>query len=251
MTSNKKFTTRVEPYFYPTKECYMLYSSDQTLSTNTEISILDADSVKNDFGFMLLCDNFKKSVREASNYYKSNYHIDIGYKGTLIQKDYLKSFIVHPISSKIGLGVSTLDTIKAGAYIGEYVGERLAKHISPSDTTYIFLNHDGTSTDAKYYGNIARFFSHCPNEDDNDQILTANILAIVIPINSVDKLFFKASRDIKAFEPLCWDYGGKYSFGEDTEFLDKDTYLPIEEYNQDESKDFLLQELSIATEEQF
>lgn len=233
-----RFETKVKPYFYPSKECYMPYSPDHILSIDTEISTLGVDYVKENFGFELLCDNFKKSARELYHFYKKEYQIDIGYKGSLIPTDYLNAFIVHPISSKFGLGVSSSHAIKIGSYVGEYVGERISGHNSVFDTTYIFLNHDGSSTDAKDYGNIARFISHCPSEHSNNQILTSNLIAITNPFKSSEKLFFKASRDIKEFEPLCWDYGEKYSFSKDTEFLDKDTYLPIGESNTDDYKDF-------------
>ena len=149
----------------------------------------------------------------------------------ITKKNTLNLFVLHKTSSKTGFGISTYSALERGMVISEYIGERKASNLKLDDSSYVLINDDRTNIDAKKYGNVARFFNHCPNEHSNKQVLTANLM--IVPwktSDTVTKVFFITIRDIKAFEPLCWDYGPAYSFDSDIELLDANTYLPINDH---------------------
>ncbi len=45
-------------------------------------------------------------------------------------------------------------------------------------------------------------------------------------------LFFITIRDIKAFQPQCYDYGNKYTHSDNIELLNTITYLPMHEHDE-------------------
>ena len=144
-------------------------------------------------------------------------------------------FILHKISSKIGFTISTYSALKKGMVIAEYVGERKDAYIKIEDPSYLLINDDGMNIDAKDYGNAARFFHHCPSKHANKQVMTANLAIVPWKASeTVTKIFFITTRDIKAFEPLCWDYGDKFSFEQDVELLNSQSYEPLIDFNKDE-----------------
>jgi len=58
--------------------------------------------------------------------------------------------------------------------------------------------------------------------------MTANLAIVPWKVSeTVTKIFFITNRDIKAFEPLCWDYGDKFGFEHDIELLNAETYFPL------------------------
>ncbi len=189
-----------------------------------------------------MCDNLEKSVREAEKFRFEN-NIKTLFPKELINKvdsygietNTMDLFVLHKLSSKIGFGISTYAALKKGMVIAEYVGERKDAHIKIEDTSYLLINDDGTNIDGKDYGNAARFFHHCPSEHVDKQVMTAN-LAIVLwkTSEAVTKVFFITTRDIKAFEPLCWDYGDKFNFEHDVELLNSQSYEPLIDFNKDE-----------------
>ncbi|MGH8701187.1 MAG: SET domain-containing protein [Burkholderiales bacterium] len=103
-----------------------------------------------------------------------------------------------------GRGVFALRTIRKGAAILEYRGERIsytqANRRPDSDPanpfhTFLFELHDGNVIDAGVRGNAARWINHCcdpncePFEDD------------------AGRVFICARRTIRSGEELTYDYG--------------------------------------------
>lgn len=240
------FEKSVEPFYHNSKEfyhgsneCNIIYSPDRILSSKSQFSIAEAKQMKNKFGFKLLCDDLLKSVREAESFrFKQDithsfpkHLIEKGIKSYKVETNTRELFVLHKISEKIGFAISTYSALKKGMIIAEYVGERKSSDIKISDTTYLVLSNDGTNIDAKNYGNVARFFHHCPHEHVDKQVMTANIAMLPWQVSeTLIKPFFMTTRDIKAFEPLCWDYNDKYAFDHDVELLNAETYLPMTEF---------------------
>jgi hypothetical protein len=233
------FEKSVKPFYHSSKECNIIYSSSQIVSSKSQFSFLTTKQVKNNFGFKLLCDELSKSVREAENF-RFKQKITHSFPKSLTEKG-MKSygtetntrdlFIVHKVSAKIGFAISTYSALKEGVIVAEYVGERKPSDIKIFDTTYLALNNDGTNIDAKDYGNVARFFHHCPSDHTDKQVMTANLAILPWSVSeTLTKIFFITIRDIKAFEPLCWNYNDKYAFDHDVELLNAETYLPITEF---------------------
>ncbi len=239
---NSVFEKSVKPYYYSSAECYIAYSKDNVLSPKSEFSGLTPEKIKEIFGFKLLCDDLSKSVREAEKFrfekdiktpFPKNIAKEIDSYG--IETNAMNLFVLHKLSSKIGFGISTYAALKKGMVIAEYVGERKDAHTKIEDTSYLLINDDGTNIDAKDYGNAARFFHHCPSEHASKQVMTANLAIVPWKTSeTVTKIFFVAIRDIKAFEPLCWDYGDKFSFEHDVELLNSQSYEPLIDFNKDE-----------------
>ena len=234
----KPFYHISKEFYHDSKECNIIYSPDQILSSKSQFYIAEAKQVKNKFGFELLSDDLSKFVREAENFrFKQDIThsfpknlIEKGIKSYGVETNTRDLFVVHKISAKIGFAISTYSALKEGMIVAEYVGERKPSDIKISDTTYLALNDDGTNIDAKDYGNVARFFHHCPSDHTDKQVMTANIAILPWQVSeTLTKLFFMTTRDIKAFEPLCWDYNDKYAFDHEVELLNAETYLPITE----------------------
>ncbi|MFQ3306889.1 MAG: hypothetical protein ACI8ZF_000121 [Candidatus Midichloriaceae bacterium] len=239
---NDAFEKSVKPFYHKSDECYIYYSPSQILSPELEYVPLTVKEVKAKFGFVLLCDDLSKSVKEAESFRSEHEKMPIAFPlkftetgkihyGTETNpKDLL---VLHTISPKIGLGISSYSALKERSIIAEYVGERKPMGTKILDTSYIILNNDGTKIDAKEYGNVARFFHHCPQKHDNEGVMTANLEIVAWKVSvTLTKLFFMTTRDIKEFEPLCWDYiggGDKFLFDQSgPELLDSETYLPID-----------------------
>lgn len=234
-------------------KCYMAFSSSQRLSENSEYLALSEQNVKKYFGFNLLCGDIQKSYQQAQNFLIKNkifvQRADANYLSNAID-----SLVVHKISQKMGYGISTYSKLQKNIIILEYIGER--KPYSEGNIEYVFLtkttintnkwlNSDGnvaitsddfntniSNIDPSLYGNIARFFAHCPATHENKEILTANLEIVVWPNSPTSaKVFLVTARDIERFEPLCWDYGPTYNFKDGMTLLSGETYLPIEESN--------------------
>jgi hypothetical protein len=229
------FEKSVKPFYHSSEKCFLYYSSSPVLSSKSNFSVLAPEKIKSKFGFEFLCNDLLKSVREAENY-RLEKSILTPMPNSLIGKidsygietNTMDLFVLHKISSKIGFTISTYSALKKGMVITEYVGERKDSNIKNADTTYLLLNDDGTNIDGKDYGNVARFFHHCPSEHDDKQVMTANLAIVPWKVSeTVTKIFFITNRDIKAFEPLCWDYGDKFGFEHDIELLNAETYFPL------------------------
>lgn len=241
---DKTYSTSVKPYYYPAQQqCYILYSRDNKLSEESKFNQVGPTETKELFGFNLLCDDLVKSTTQTYNYISTN-NATLDFSYSLGKQEYtpipniLDFLVLHPISLKMEFGVSTNSALPKGRIIAEYIGERKNSYIKIADgiyvplkitdKTYVALTNDGKDIDAKDYGNVARFFNHCPSIHDNPNVLTANLELLVQPASkTLEKLYLVTIRDIKEFEPLCWDYGSKYNFAESPALLDKETYLPI------------------------
>ena len=212
------------------------------MSANSDYSALTPQQVKAKFGFQLLCEDLSKSVKETEKFSREN---NITHSFPLSLKDIIKSyrietntlnlFVLHKTSSKMGFGISTYSALPKASIVAEYVGEMKNWDTKINDTTYLFLNTiDHIKVDSKDFGNVARFFNHCPQEHHDDRVLTANLQPLGWKASETStKIFFMTLRDIKAFEPLCWDYGDSYNFSHSVELLNAETYLPITEFNQE------------------
>lgn len=235
--NKERFEKSVKPFFYPAEQCYIAYSESKKLSSKAKFGGLTTDQVKAKFGFELLCDDLLKSVK-ATEAYRFKNDIKIAFPDFLnvqsygIEANTLNLFVLHKTSTKMGYGISTYSALEKGSIVAEYIGERKIMGTRLDDSSYVLLSNDGTKIDAKDYGNVARFFNHCPSNHTNEQVLTANLMALPWPASAtLTKSFFITVRDIKAFEPLCWDYGDKYSFDQGVELLNAETYLPLTEFN--------------------
>ncbi len=117
-----------------------------------------------------------------------------------------RSCIIVKSSPIHGKGVFAAKTIKKGAAIIEYKGERiswkLAEKRHPHDPkdpnhTFYFSLEDGRCIDAKYGGNAARWINHsckpsCETREDN--------------FDGEPRVFIYAKRDLKPGEELFYDY---------------------------------------------
>lgn len=231
---DKTYSTSVKPYYYPAQQqCYILYSRDNKLSEESKFTQVGPTETKESLGFNLLCDDLVKSTTQTYNYIFTNnapYKVldSLGEEIYTPIPNILDFLVLHPTSLKMEFGVSTNSALPKGRIIAEYIGERKNSYIKITDKTYVALTNDGKDIDAKDYGNVARFFNHCPNIHDNPNVLTANLALLVQPASkTLEKLYLVTIRDIKEFEPLCWNYGSKYNFAESPVLLDKETYLPI------------------------
>ncbi|OMH82265.1 Histone-lysine N-methyltransferase SUV39H1 [Zancudomyces culisetae] len=121
-----------------------------------------------------------------------------------------------------GWGVKTLQTLKSGQFVAEYVGEvitnkeatRRGKLNDKLGSTYLFDLDYGTpenkepefSIDAENYGNITRFLNHS---------CSPNLEIRAAYINYWDKghhhLVFFTNQRIPAGTELCFDYNPSYS----------------------------------------
>ncbi|XP_063703297.1 histone-lysine N-methyltransferase EHMT2 [Culicoides brevitarsis] len=105
-----------------------------------------------------------------------------------------------------GFGVRTLVKIPKGTFITEYIGEILtdAEADRRTDDSFFFYASEHC-LDAKFYGNVSRFFNHSCD---------ANIAPIRVYYGHQDtrfpKIAFFASRDIEPEEELTFDYGTKF-----------------------------------------
>lgn len=241
---DKTYRTSVKPYYYPTEQqCYILYSQDNKLSKESKFFKLGHTEAKEVLGFNLLCDDLVKSTTQTYNYI-STHNASFNFIDSLGEQEYtpvpniLDFLVLHSISLKMEFGISTNSALPKGRIIAEYLGERKNSYIKINDEiyvplkitdeSYVTLTGDDKDIDAKDYGNVARFFNHCPDEHDNPNVLTANLALLSQPASkTLNKMYLITLRDIKEFEPLCWDYGSKYHFAGSPELLDKDTYLPI------------------------
>ncbi len=228
------FEKLIKPHYHLLEDadCYLVYSTNRHLSIKSDFYQKFTSQVKQKFGFKLLCEDLVKSYHSATKYIHDHnlqgYTTPVGYKTTLSNS--MEALVVHKLSNKIGYGLSSGGTLEKGTIIAEYIGEKIPSQHRASDNTYVFLSDDNTYVDSKTYGNVARFISHCPNNHSNENVMTANLASLVLPISKdFNTIFFMTLRDIKEFEPLCYDYGAKYTHKDSIELLHAETYLPIQE----------------------
>lgn len=256
MTKSKKNTRykkNVAPYYFKAPECYMLYTEDAVITQDeSRYKFLSPNYVKQKFGFNLLCDNLGKTVQEAQKFLGDK-NTGVTYGEASYEMNQMAFLAVHKLPGNIGYGVSSYAKLHKKHIIAEFVGERKPYGSKDFSKEYGFLtkrlsynvewrNTDGEVTfesndfdskianiDPKTYGNIARFFNHCPQTHENEEVLTANLDITVWPVSStMARVFLVTNREIKAGEPLCWDYGPTYEHG-DVVLLNGQTFLPIEE----------------------
>lgn len=149
---NSVFEKSVKPYYYNTDKCFIYYSSSKVLSSQSKFSVLTPEKIKNKFGFEFLCNDLLKSVRDAESF-RSEKNIKTLFPKNIAKEIYsygietntMDLFVLHKISSKIGLTISTYAALKKGMVIVEYVGERKDAHIKIEDTSYLLINDDGTT----------------------------------------------------------------------------------------------------------
>lgn len=103
-----------------------------------------------------------------------------------------------------GVGVRSLRSIKAGTYIGQYVGE-IREPAARKGTTYALhhtlRNRSIGVIDAAIYGNWTRYMNH--------SCRTGVIFVSAVVGNSACVLV-RAIRDIEIFEEITVDYGAAY-----------------------------------------
>ncbi|GFT34149.1 histone-lysine N-methyltransferase EHMT2 [Nephila pilipes] len=106
-----------------------------------------------------------------------------------------------------GWGVRTLKDLSKGTFVCEYVGEVISEdEISRrADDSYFFdlesraIEH---CIDGRFFGNIARFINHSCDP---------NLVCIRVFVEHQDlnfpRIAFFTTRDVQAFDELCFDYG--------------------------------------------
>uniref|UniRef100_A0A667YZV5 Euchromatic histone-lysine N-methyltransferase 1b n=1 Tax=Myripristis murdjan TaxID=586833 RepID=A0A667YZV5_9TELE len=114
-------------------------------------------------------------------------------------------------TSKKGWGVRTLQDIPNGTFISEYVGEIITEMEAQTrnNDTYLFTLDDKVGNqyciDARFYGNISRFFNH---------MCEPNLFACRVFTTHQDLRFphiaFFACENIKAGEELGFHYGDTF-----------------------------------------
>uniref|UniRef100_A0A667Z2N2 Euchromatic histone-lysine N-methyltransferase 1b n=1 Tax=Myripristis murdjan TaxID=586833 RepID=A0A667Z2N2_9TELE len=114
-------------------------------------------------------------------------------------------------TSKKGWGVRTLQDIPNGTFISEYVGEIITEMEAQTrnNDTYLFTLDDKMRNqyciDARFYGNISRFFNH---------MCEPNLFACRVFTTHQDLRFphiaFFACENIKAGEELGFHYGDTF-----------------------------------------
>lgn len=210
--------------------CYLLFSPNSYPSAPTSnIQVLSVSQTWQKFGFHLLCDDLLQSVREAEKF-REKFPTE-GYswppelnrsKGYGIDTGGLDFLVVYKVSEKTGYGVYSDADLGPGRIISEYVGEWKSRYTRMDDTYTFISNH--YKIDPKNYGNIARFFNHCPSKHPDEKVMTANVGALGWKISKdITKVFFITIRDIKAGEPICWDYGKSYAFPGERQYFNANT----------------------------
>lgn len=260
MTKSKKDTVlskNVAPYYFKAPRCAMLYTTDSVITQDdSRYYFLDAKLVKKNFGFNLLCDDLGKTVKKAQKFVQDN-KILVQYIEASYEMNAMAILAVHKLPGNIGYGVSSYAPLHKKHIVAEFVGERKPYGSKDFSEEYGFLtkplphNNQWQTTDGKIafesnnfdskianidpktYGNIARFFNHCPQTHENEEVLTANLDVTVWPVSStMARVFLVTNRAIKAGEPLCWDYGPTYEHA-DMVLLNGQTFLPIENAQED------------------
>lgn len=212
-------TKKPKLHYHPTSNCYLIFTTKSSPSlSESDIELLWPAEVKQKFKFNLLCDDLRKAVTEAENFRMKSHgafawppELKVPKSKIEIVSSWLDVFVVYKVSAEIGYGVYTNSALEIGCIIAEYVGELKARSTSIHDSTYTHKMDNRKVIDAKDYGNIARFFSHCPSEHPNERVMTANVASIPWKVSKdITKIFFVTLRDIKAGEPICFDYGERW-----------------------------------------
>ena len=256
MAKNKKqtkFSKNVAPFYHPASQCYMLYTDDNVITTDeSRYQVLSPKKVKSKFDLNLICENLVKTVQNAQKF-SHTHKVKVSHGDANYDNNAINNLVVHKLSSDMGYGVSSFSPMPKNLIVAEFVGERKPYASKSFSKEYGFLtktssknnqwfnadnevaiesdNFDSRTSniDPKTYGNVARFFNHCPKEHENSEVLTANLDVTVWPVSStMARVFLVTNRAIKAGEPLCWDYGPTYEHA-DMVLLNGQTFLPIEE----------------------
>ncbi|XP_041481439.1 histone-lysine N-methyltransferase EHMT2-like isoform X2 [Lytechinus variegatus] len=131
-------------------------------------------------------------------------------RNRVVQKGLRKHMQVFR-SPAMGWAVRVMQDVPRGSFICEYAGELLsdADADQRQDDSYLFDldNREGDvyCIDARFYGNVSRFINHRCDP---------NIVPVRVYIEHQDLRFpriaFFASKDIRAYEELGFDYGDKF-----------------------------------------
>lgn len=126
----------------------------------------------------------------------------------------LKRYELRYISPTMGFGVFSREPIKNGESLFFYGGVKKMDDIS--DASYAFnYRRDCLKmySDAREYGNLARFINHAPDPNKDQKLtkqstfLDANVHTTSNYINGIEIIVFAANRDISPGEQLLVDYG--------------------------------------------
>jgi SET domain-containing protein len=114
-----------------------------------------------------------------------------------------------------GYGVKACVNIKAGAFVGEYVGDvisnqdmrvRQAVSLMEGETCFYTMHLAGSGQhavhiDAREKGNLTRFINHCE--------MSANLVCLKWDVAGMAHCIFIGTRDILAHEELRYNYGSR------------------------------------------
>lgn len=113
------------------------------------------------------------------------------------QKDLWDILVVK--KSHSGLGLFATAPIKKGAFIIEYVGPLLNdEQVQKKGGKYLFSLGKTWTIDGSGRDNIARYINHSCVKQNCE------------PIQYAQRIKFRAKRNIKPGEELCYDYGKEY-----------------------------------------
>lgn len=136
-------------------------------------------------------------------------------RNRVVQKGRSVKLAIYRTENGCGWGVKTLEKIKAGSFVVQYVGEVITseeaeirgKKYDAEGRTYLFdldfnLGDDNIYTvDAAYYGNLSHFINHSCDPNLNIFNVYINCLDPNLP-----QLSLFARRDINKGEQLTFDY---------------------------------------------
>ncbi|XP_076619100.1 suppressor of variegation 3-9 isoform X1 [Colletes latitarsis] len=141
---------------------------------------------------------------------------DMGCMNRVVQRGTEMKLCIFRTINDRGWGVKTLQTIKKGSFVTQYVGEvitneeaeKRGKEYDAAGRTYLFdLDYNETedqcpyTVDAAVYGNVSHFINHSCDP---------NLAVYAVWINCLDpnlpKLALFATRDIKKNEEITFDY---------------------------------------------
>lgn len=124
----------------------------------------------------------------------------------------LNRFEIRYIGPVMKFGVFSRERIKEGEMLFCYGGK---KKISKAHTCYSFVHEFdclNLTTDAREFGNLARFINHAPDPCENASplLLVANIVIKFFYISGHQVIIFSTTRDIEPGEQLLVNYGALF-----------------------------------------
>jgi SET domain-containing protein len=97
-----------------------------------------------------------------------------------------------------GLGLYTLDAVKKGAFVIEYIGRKIpTKYADELTTRYLFEVDEEWTIDGSDRKNVARYINHSCDPNCETEIVDGRVIITAI-------------RNIAAGEELSYDYGEEY-----------------------------------------